>query len=296
MARYLVVAHQTAASPSLVRRLKDIAAVDANAEFVLLVPATASRHLLTWVEGEGDQIARERANLSAQTLRSAGLRIAAANVGPTDPLEAVRQEHRSRPGYESTIISTLPAGLSRWLHRDLPGQVRRQLGVRVDHVIAGSSATSTATPAAGAEQGVASANGALGLRELAGWRGRGLHCQDGYLADVHEVLYDYVSLEPEWLGLPSRPVPFRTLLVPAAEARVTGDHLSVPMSRDRVLGQPHIDVGQGFASLTDEEQIYNYFGLPFLEVRDVRVLRSGQELPGMEVNVQSITASEISRP
>jgi hypothetical protein len=296
MARYLVVAHQTAASPSLVRRLQDIAARDANAEFVLLVPATSSRHLLTWVEGEGDQIARERANLSAQTLRGAGLTIAAAVVGPADPLEAIRQEHGSRPGYESTIISTLPAGLSRWLHRDLPGQVRRQLGVHVDHVVAGSAGTSAAAPAAPAEPGAGSATGALGLRELAGWRGRGLHCQDGYLADVHEVLYDYVSLEPEWLGLPSRPVPFRTLLVPAAEARVTGDHLSVPMSRDRVLGQPHIDVGQGFASLTDEEQIYNYFGLPFLEVRDVRVLRSGQELPGMEVNVQSITASEISRP
>jgi hypothetical protein len=295
MARYLVVAHQTAASPSLVQRLKEIAAGDANAEFVLLVPATSSRHLLTWVEGEGDQIARERANVSAQTLRSAGLKIAAAHVGPADPLEAVRQEHRSRPGYESTIISTLPAGLSRWLHRDLPGQVRRQLGVRVDHVIAGASSTSAAATDARTERGAADAR-ALGLRELAGWRGRGLHCQDGYLGDVHEVLYDYVSLEPEWLGLPSRPVPFRTLLVPAAEARVTGDHLSVPMSRDRVLGQPHIDVGQGFASLTDEEQIYNYFGLPFLEVRDVRVLRSGQELPGMEVNVQSITASEISRP
>jgi hypothetical protein len=295
MARYLVVAHQTAASPSLVQRLRDIAAGDANAEFVLLVPATSSRHLLTWVEGEGAQIARERANVSAQTLRSAGLKIAAANVGPADPLEAVKQEHRSRPGYESTIISTLPAGLSRWLHRDLPGQVRRQLGVRVDHVIAGSSGTSAGATDARTERGVAAAGG-LGLRELAGWRGRGLHCQDGYLGDVHEVLYDYVSLEPEWLGLPSRPVPFRTLLVPAAEARVTGDHLSVPMSRDRVLGQPHIDVGQGFASLTDEEQIYNYFGVPFLEVRDVRVLRSGQELPGMEVNVQSITASEISRP
>jgi hypothetical protein len=295
MARYLVVAHQTAASPSLVQRLKDIAAGDANAEFVLLVPATSSGHLLTWVEGEGDQIARERANVSAQTLRSAGLKIAAANVGPADPLEAVRQEHRSRPGYESTIISTLPAGLSRWLHRDIPGQVRRQLGVRVDHVIAGTSGTSTSAADSRTERGVAAAGG-LGLRELAEWRGRGLHCQDGYLGDVHEVLYDYVSLEPEWLGLPSRPVPFRTLLVPAAEARVTGDHLIVPMSRDRVLGQPHIDVGQGFASLTDEEQIYNYFGLPFLEVRDVRVLRSGQELPGIEVNVQSITASEISRP
>jgi hypothetical protein len=60
------------------------------------------------------------------------------------------------------------------------------------------------------------------------------------------------------------------------------------------LDQPHIDVGEGFASLTDEEHVYRYFGLPFDEVRDIRVLRAGQPIPGMQRNWQNIIEREIA--
>ena len=51
MSNYLVVAHQTATSPELLRRAS-VADRDSGALFTLLVPATPVVHLLTWEEGE----------------------------------------------------------------------------------------------------------------------------------------------------------------------------------------------------------------------------------------------------
>lgn len=45
-------------------------------------------------------------------------------VGPTDPLEAVR-EVLERRTFDEIIVSTLPAGISRWLKLDLPSRIAR---------------------------------------------------------------------------------------------------------------------------------------------------------------------------
>ena len=81
MALYLVVAHQTAASPELLEKLKEIDAEDADAEFVLLVPATPVGHLLTWTEGESQEVARTTAWDAAHRLRDAGLSL--VDIGRT---------------------------------------------------------------------------------------------------------------------------------------------------------------------------------------------------------------------
>ena len=44
-------------------------------------------------------------------------------IGDSDPFAAV-QEAVERGGFDETIISTLPARVSRWLHLDLPHRVQ----------------------------------------------------------------------------------------------------------------------------------------------------------------------------
>jgi hypothetical protein len=280
-----------------VTRLKQLAKRDREAELVLLVPATPARHLLTWVEGEQREIARERATAAATELREAGLTVRDTIVGPSDPLEAVSNElHASPRLYAAVIVSTLPQGLSRWLRRDLPSQVRK-LGVPVIHIVARSTSEERRpepTRNAPTAAGLAGNEHPLTLEELAARCGDPLYGQDGFLGDLREVLYDYVSGEPVWLGVASRPLPFRTLLLPAQAARVIDGSLVVPLTRDWVLDQPHIDVGEGFASLTDEEHVYRYFGLPFDGMRDIRVLRGGQPIPGTQRNWQNIIDREIA--
>jgi hypothetical protein len=136
MARYLIVAHQTAASAELLRHIGEVARTDPDAQFVLLVPATPTSHLLTWEEGAARDLAARRAQEAAARLRQAGHTVAGWKVGSHSPLEAVGDELRANPDYDRIILSTFPPGLSRWLKGDLPNQLRRRYRLPVDHVTA----------------------------------------------------------------------------------------------------------------------------------------------------------------
>jgi hypothetical protein len=136
MARHLIVAHQTAGSPELVDRVLELAERDPKAEFVLLVPATPTGHLLHWEEGEARQLAALRAREASGALRTAGVEVVAARVGSHSPLEAVADELSMQPDYAGIVVSTFPPGLSRWLRVDLPNQLRRRFRLPVEHVVA----------------------------------------------------------------------------------------------------------------------------------------------------------------
>jgi hypothetical protein len=144
MARYLIVAHQTAGSPELLERVKQLAAADPAAEFTLLVPATPTDHLLhNWEEGEARQLARRRAEEATRRLSEGGVNVVAARIGAHSPLEAVGDELLARPGYDRIVLSTFPPGISRWLRGNLPAVLQRRTRLPVDHVVAQAPAPSS---------------------------------------------------------------------------------------------------------------------------------------------------------
>jgi hypothetical protein len=136
MSRYLIVAHQTAGSPTLVERVRAVSRNDPGAEFVLLVPATPVRHLLRrrQREGEAEGAARISAEEAKAVFAEAGINLIDARVGDASPVDAIGEEVKGRAGYAGVIISTLPPQQSRWLRDDVPGQVERQFGLPVIHV------------------------------------------------------------------------------------------------------------------------------------------------------------------
>jgi hypothetical protein len=137
MGRYLVVAHQTASSPELLAKLKEVAREDAEAEFILLVPATRPEHLAAWVEGEARAAAERAAEQAKQVFEKNGLSITRTAVGDEVPLDAVRDELRDNPAhYDAIVVSTLPLGISRWLGLDVPHQMQRRFEMPVIHVVA----------------------------------------------------------------------------------------------------------------------------------------------------------------
>ena len=137
MARYLVVADQTATSPELLMKVAELAASDPTAEFVLLVPATPVEHLFAWEERETKQAARQRAESARDCFQAAGARVIEAKVGDASPLLAIADEMRAEPEYDAIVISTFPLGVSRWLRLDLPGRVRQHYPLPLIHVVAG---------------------------------------------------------------------------------------------------------------------------------------------------------------
>ena len=137
MGKYLVVAHQTASSPELLAKLKEIAGEDADADFVLLVPATRPEHLAAWVEGEARATAERTADQAKEVFEKNGLSVSRTAVGDEAPVEAVRDELRENPAhYDAIVVSTLPLGISRWLGLDVPHQLQRRFEIPVVHVAA----------------------------------------------------------------------------------------------------------------------------------------------------------------
>jgi hypothetical protein len=139
MSRYLVVTHQTALSPALQRRVSALVAEDPAAEFVVLVPE-APGPPLTW-EGETVDVAGQRAEAAKALLEEkAHARVVRTAVGAPDPLQAITDELRAQPGYDTLVICTLPPGVSRWLKLDLLHRAERKFGLRVIHIVAEAAA------------------------------------------------------------------------------------------------------------------------------------------------------------
>lgn len=145
MGRYLVVARQTAASPELHDKLKEVASDDPQAEFVLLVPATPPRHLLSWVEGEARAAAQKACEVSRAILEQNGLRLSRVAVGDEAPVIAVQDDLRENPSrYEAIILSTFPLGISRWLGLDVLSEMERRFEIPIIHVVAKAGTATSA--------------------------------------------------------------------------------------------------------------------------------------------------------
>lgn len=137
MGKYLIVAHQTASSPELIDKLKELSREDAKAEFVLLVPATPVRHLLAWSEGEARAAAESAAEEAKAALERNGLKLSRIAVGDEGPVAAVQDDLRENPDrYQAIVLSTLPLGISRWLGLDVPHRIRRRFAIPLIHVVA----------------------------------------------------------------------------------------------------------------------------------------------------------------
>jgi hypothetical protein len=140
MGKYLLVAHQTAEGQELLDAARELAAHDRHARFTLLVPATPVGDLLTWEEGETKEVARRRAQSGAAALQRHGITVVGVTIGDADPVLAVDDEFLAGRRYDAAVISTLPAGFSRWIKMDVVSRLRRKRPrLRLIHVIAQES-------------------------------------------------------------------------------------------------------------------------------------------------------------
>lgn len=132
MRRYLVVANQTLGGPALAAEIQRIRA-EGECAFHLVVPATRPVDHMVWTEGEAHEIARDRLTRALAWFRAAGLD-ASGEIGDARPMLAIG-DALIGGRFDGIVLSTLPAGMSRWLRQDLPARVRRRFGVPVSHVI-----------------------------------------------------------------------------------------------------------------------------------------------------------------
>jgi hypothetical protein len=138
VARVLVVANKTAATPALIDAVRERAARGA-CEFTLLVPnATHGLHKLVDPEDQSESEAETTIELAIPLLEEAAGVPVDAMVGVPEPLAAI-QDAINLHGFDELIISTLPTRVSKWLKLDLPSKAAG-LGLPVTTVTASSRA------------------------------------------------------------------------------------------------------------------------------------------------------------
>ena len=136
LARYLVIAHQTAESPELLAAMRDIAKNDDHAAFILLVPATPLAHLGMVTTDVAAAVAEETATRARAHFRDSGIVLEDVRTCDPHPVLAVTQEMSANPNYAGLIVSTFPAGISRWLRMDAVSRIERAVDIPVTHVAA----------------------------------------------------------------------------------------------------------------------------------------------------------------
>lgn len=143
MPRYLVVANDALRTDPLLAALHARAmTTDARYHVVVpTIPPTAALTAVAELEGAGEDAAAAlaRARLRAILMRLAERLIDAdGEVGPPDPIDAIATALERFPA-DAILVSTAPAGASRFVGRDLLTRIRRRFDLPVVHVEAGES-------------------------------------------------------------------------------------------------------------------------------------------------------------
>lgn len=147
MGECLIVANQTLGGAELERAVRDrmaagrqtfyvvVPIVDPQAEAAAWVPPDPAFGIPSQVSGADEtrerarQRSEHRLGQMLEKIRQAGGAVD-GELGPTDPVKAV-EGVLERHTVDEVIVSTLPAGLSRWLKLDLPSRIARAVDVPV---------------------------------------------------------------------------------------------------------------------------------------------------------------------
>jgi len=133
MRNYLVVANLTLGGEHLLEQVRACIAAGPS-RFHLMVPATPAQEGLTWSEDDARAAAQDRLDEALRRFGELGADVD-GEIGSHRPLEAIAAA-LAKGRFDEIILSTLPAGASRWLRMDLPHRVERSFGLPVTHVVA----------------------------------------------------------------------------------------------------------------------------------------------------------------
>lgn len=142
MRTYLVVAHRTLVEDHLLDHVRSLCAAGDSA-FHVVVPVTHPRDH-AWSDGEVRGVALERLTDGLAAFSAVGA-TATGEVGDANPVYAVATALRRSDidDWAGIIVSTLPAGISRWLGLDVVSRLKRDFDLPVTHLEAAGAPVET---------------------------------------------------------------------------------------------------------------------------------------------------------
>ena len=128
----LLVANKTAGGSGLKDHVRQLIK-EGDCHFTLLVPASPPNEHATWTDEEAIAYARERCTEAVKTFAAMGADIE-GRIGDMNPYEAIGDVLREKH-IDLVVLSTLPPGISKWLHRDLPARIQKNYSVELVTIV-----------------------------------------------------------------------------------------------------------------------------------------------------------------
>lgn len=138
MPRYLVVANLTLGGEALLEVLRERIG-RGGARLHVLAPASHRPEGWHAHDAETDAVAaHRRLNDALVAFKDLGADEVTGEMGTARVVDAIGDviRHNARDTFDEIILSTLPAGPSRWLAMDLPRRIARAHAVPLTHVAA----------------------------------------------------------------------------------------------------------------------------------------------------------------
>ncbi len=133
MKTVLVLTDETEVGAHVTTRVHELNAAYPDLKVFVLVPAAKVVASISGGQIDGSARAHEQLADAMERFRQIGVSVA-GKVGGNDPLEATRAVlPEVKP--DLIIVSTFPAGLSRWIGMDLPHRLRRRFGIPVEDLL-----------------------------------------------------------------------------------------------------------------------------------------------------------------
>ncbi len=133
MPRYLVVANQTLGGQALLDRLEE-GASEGSRSIHVLVPASADPTDVFHDEDADVRLAEKRLAEALERFDDLDATVT-GEVGDHRAADAVGDVLRRGEEFDRIIVSTLPAGVSRWLRLDLVSQIERTADIPVELIV-----------------------------------------------------------------------------------------------------------------------------------------------------------------
>src|SRR5687767_11695147 len=84
---------------------------------------------------------------------------------------------------------------------------------------------------------------------------------DDKLGTVGQLFLDDQTGQPEFITVNTGLFGTNESFVPIAEATFNGDRLVVPFTKDKVKGAPNVDLNGGHLDESEEQRLYEYYGI-----------------------------------
>ncbi len=141
MKRILVVANQTLGGDELMSQLRT-RVEEGPCEIHVVVPAGADPTSSFHDHASDRALATGRLTQALSRFAKLGVDVT-GEVGDHRPVDAVTDVFRRGESFDEIVVSTLPAGASRWVRLDAVSRIERAVDVPVTHVAAETPRTSS---------------------------------------------------------------------------------------------------------------------------------------------------------